>query len=79
MSRGIEQILLQLIKEEARPLFKRGTAASMPFELFIQVLGATYMSVLTWWQQSNWVLSPQEINALFRALVIPVLVECLSA
>ena len=78
VSQRIEDILVQLMKQEARPLFKQ-PASNMPFDLLMHVLGATYMSVLTWWQQSNWVLSPQEINALFRALVIPVLVECLSA
>lgn len=78
VSQRIEQILVQLIKEEARPLFKRRASSEMPFEFFIHVLGATFMSVLTWWQHSNWSLPPKEINALFRELVIPTMATHLN-
>ena len=73
MSQHIEEILVQLMKDEARALFKRKTSSEVPFELFIHFLGATFMSVLTWWLSFKRPLPPNEINALFRELVIPAL------
>ena len=74
----IEEILVQLMKEEARALFKRGAASEVPFELFIHFLGATFMSVLTWWFNFKRPLPPKEINALFRELVVPTLAAHLN-
>ena len=73
MSRHIEEILVQLMRDEARALFKRKASSEVPFELFIHFLGATFMSVLTWWLRFKRPLPPNEINALFRELVIPTL------
>lgn len=73
VSRRIEEILVQLMKEEARGIFKRRASSEIPFELFIYFLGATFMSVLTWWSNFARPLPPKEINALFRELVVPTL------
>ncbi len=73
VGRRIEEILVQLMEEEARPLYTRRAAASLPYELFIHFLGTTFMSVLTWWFSFKQALPPEEINALFRQLVIPIL------
>ena len=73
MSLHIEEILVQLMRDEARALFKRKASSEIPFELFIHFLGATFMSVLTWWLRFKRPLPPNEINALFRELVIPTL------
>ena len=45
----IEEILMQLMRDEARTHFKRKASSEVPFELFIHFLGATFMSVMTWW------------------------------
>lgn len=74
----IEAILVQLMRHEARVLFKGKTDSEVPFELFIHFLGATFMSVLTWWFNFKRPLPPQEINALFRELVLPTLAARLS-
>lgn len=74
----IEAILVQLMKHEARVLFKGKTDSEVPFELFIHFLGASFMSVLTWWFNFKRSLPPQEINALFRELVLPTLATHLS-
>lgn len=78
MSRHIEGTLVQLMKDEARSLFRRRASSDVPFELFIYYLGATFMSVLTWWFNSKQPLSPQKINELFRELVIPTLAAHLN-
>lgn len=74
----MEEMLVQLMKEEARPLFKKKVSSEVPFELFIHFLGSTFISVMTWWQDNRNLLSPKEINALFRELVIPTLADNLK-
>lgn len=69
----IEEILVQLMREEARTLFRSRVSSDVPFELFIHYLGATFMTVLTWWFNSGRPLPPAEINTRFRELVIPTL------
>ena len=69
----LEEMLVQLMKDEARLLYKKQVASEVPFELFMHFLGATFITVLTWWFNYRKPLSPQEINALFRELVIPTL------
>lgn len=78
VSRNIEDILVQLMREEARFLFKRRSSTEVPAELLIHFLGATFMSVLTWWVNFKRPLLPKEINALFRELVIPTLASHLN-
>lgn len=70
---SIEEILVQLMKEEARPLFRKKATSEASFELFMHFLGATFMSVMTWWFNYKAPLAPKEIDALFRELVIPTL------
>ena len=74
----IEDMLVQLMKEEARSLFNKKIASEIRFELLLHFLGATFMSVLTWWFNHRKPLSPKEINTLFRELVIPTLAVNLS-
>lgn len=74
----IEEILVQLMKQQARALFKVKADSELPFELFIYFLGATFISVLTWWFNLKRPLPPKEIDALFRELVLPTLAARLS-
>lgn len=74
----IEEMLVQFMKEEARPLFRKKSSSDIPFEVFIYYLGSTFMSVMTWWLNHRNPLSPKEINALFRDLVVPTLAANLN-
>jgi AcrR family transcriptional regulator len=69
----IEEMLIQMMKKEARPLFKGRNSSEVPFELFVHYLGSTFTSVMTWWLNQRNPVSPEEINDLFRGLVIPTL------
>lgn len=78
VSKNLEEIIVQLMKKEARPLYKCKPDSAIPFDLFIDFLGATFMSVLTWWSHYKKPISPKEIDTLFRALVIPALTDNLK-
>ena len=74
----MEDMIIQLIKEEARPLFKKKSVSEIPFELFSYFLGSTFMSIITWWLNHRNPIPPKEINVLFRELVVPGLAAHLS-
>jgi AcrR family transcriptional regulator len=78
VSKNLEEIIVQLMKKEARSLYNKTSASGIPFDLFIDFLGATFIAVITWWAQYKHPLGPKEINSLFRALVIPTLKDSLK-
>lgn len=71
----LEDTLVQLIKEEAKARFKMKGSSDVPFELFIHFLASTFLLVLTWWLNYKIPISPDEINDLYRGLVLPTLAE----
>ena len=79
VSKNMEEIIVQLMKKEARPLYNKTIASAIPFDLFIDFLGATFIAVITWWFHYKHPLSPEEINSLFCALVIPTLKDSLKS
>lgn len=74
----LEDMLVQLMKEEAQTMTKKKASAEIRFELLLHFLGATFMSILTWWFNHKNSLSPKEIDILFRELVIPTLAANLN-
>lgn len=74
----LEGTLVQLMKQQARPLYKRTSASEIPFDLFIDFLGATFIAVITWWFHCKKPISPEGINTLFRELTIPALTANLA-
>lgn len=69
----LQKALAALIAEDVRREFpKRGQEALSP-DLVAQYVASTFILVLNWWMESRSRLSPQEADALFRALVLPTL------
>jgi len=69
----MEEMLVQIIKKEAKPIFKKGGQADVPFELFTHTVGSAFWAVMTWWLDQEAPLPPTRINAIFRDLIIPTL------
>lgn len=69
----IEDTLAQLMKEEAKAHFKMKGSSDVPFDLFIHFLASTFLLVLTWWNTHKSSVLPEEINDLYRGLVLPTL------
>ena len=70
---NIQKMLCGLIRDEYRKeLQKRKKAESgIPVELFVHFLASTFMSVMSWWLSRKNPSSPKDIDAMFRALVLP--------
>ena len=69
----IQNALTDLVRKECNAEMKRvrRPGSKLPAELFVHYVGATFMTVLTWWIDHNSALSPAEIDQVFRALVMP--------
>ncbi len=72
------ELLFNLMKKEAQPLYKKNRTTELPLELFIHVLTSTFISVMTWWLNVKNPIPPKEINSYYRKLVLPTLIEYLD-
>jgi len=69
----IQDYLTELIRQECKAEIHRlkEASADVPVDLFVHFLASTFMSVLTWWRDRRSRLSPQQIDEVFRSLVLP--------
>jgi len=71
----LQQVLAELITNDLRKdvQSRRRTARQLPPDLLVQYVASTFTLVLNWWVESRNPLSPNEIDDVFRALVLPTL------
>ncbi|MBI3525035.1 MAG: TetR/AcrR family transcriptional regulator [Betaproteobacteria bacterium] len=74
----LEDILMEIMKEDARAIFRKKNPSDVPFELFIYYLASTFISTMTWWHNRRNSIPPKEINELFRGMVLPTLAAHLN-
>lgn len=74
----MEEILIQLIREEAKNLYKKRSPSDSSIELFVYFLAASFLTVWTWWMNQKTLLDPQQIDAMFRQMVLPMVTAQLS-
>jgi AcrR family transcriptional regulator len=68
----IQNIIAEQVRRQCK-LMKRTqkTKSKLPLELFVHYLASTLLTVLTWWFDHNSPLSPEEIDDVYRGLVLP--------
>ncbi len=71
----LQEVLAELIAEEVRKSLqgRRKTAGQIPPDILVQYVASTFILVLNWWVESRSALPPEEVNDLFRALILPTL------
>ena len=70
----LEQVLATLIFEDIEAAAKRTQSVSrVPTRLIAQHVASTFILVLNWWLNRDSALTPLEVDARFRALVMPAL------
>lgn len=71
----LQKVLTELISSEIRKdtPSQRVRAVQIPPDLLVQCVASTFVIVLNWWVESRSALSSEEVNNLFRALVMPTL------
>jgi AcrR family transcriptional regulator len=71
----LRQVLIEQIADDVRATvgFSSGRAGRIPADLLTDYLAATFVLVLNWWVESASPLSPQQVDEVFLALVVPTL------
>jgi AcrR family transcriptional regulator len=71
----LQKVLAELIAADVKKDIQsqRKTAGQIPPDLLVQHVASTFILVLNWWVESRSPLSPNDINNLFRALILPTL------
>jgi AcrR family transcriptional regulator len=71
----LQRAIAELIVEDVRRALqgRRSGDCHVPFELLTEHIASTFVLVLNWWLESKSPLSPNEVNNVFRALVLPAL------
>ena len=67
---ALQETLAGFIEEQATPLFKK-KGGPIPFDLFVHFLASSFISVMSWWIEQKKPVPPNQINPIFRALVMP--------
>jgi AcrR family transcriptional regulator len=73
MHQRMQRALTTLIADELAGLGRRTPTTEMPTHLLAQHVASTFVLVLDWWVESDAPLTPAEVDARFRALVVPAL------
>ena len=76
----IQNVLAELVRRgcTTERQLRRQSKSDVPMELFVHYVASTLMTVVTWWVDRKSALSPAEIDAVFRSLVLPVVRSTLS-
>lgn len=70
----LENVLADRIVQDVEAAMRRGQSASrIPAELVARHVAATFVLVLNWWVERETALTPPEVDARFRFLVLPAL------
>lgn len=76
----LQRVLAERIAGDVSKDFqgRRKKPAQMPPDLFAQYVASTFILVLNWWVENRSPLPPEEINDLFRSLILPTLAATLE-
>ena len=76
----LRAVLVELIADNVRKACQRRRKADRDIspDLLVQYVASTFILVLNWWVESRSRLSPNEVNHLFSALVLPTLSATLA-
>lgn len=73
MHQRMQHVLTSLIAQELVSMVPSGSRVRMPKDLVARHVASTFVIVLDWWVESDSTLTPAEVDACFRGLVLPVL------
>lgn len=72
MHAHLQNILTSLVADDLVTSMPSGRSSlQLPADLIARHLASTFVLILNWWIESQNVLTPQEVDARFRALVLP--------
>ena len=71
----LRDVLTEVLEEDLAAMRRRSQAATpdVPVALVARYVASTFVLVLDWWVESGVALTPADVDARFRALVLPTL------
>jgi AcrR family transcriptional regulator len=73
MHEHLRRVLTELVADDVTRRARGSPAVTVPPVVLAQYIASTFILVLNWWIESRSSLAPREVNAVFRALVLPTL------
>jgi AcrR family transcriptional regulator len=73
MHARMQDMLVDVIQEDVAAALREAESFKIPVALVAQHVAATFVRLLNWWVDTESPLMPEEIDAQFRALVLPAL------
>ncbi len=67
----LHKMLVDLVREDAKALVRRGSAGSVPTEALVRFIAGGLYGLMMWWLDGKVGLSVEEANTMFRRLAIP--------
>ncbi len=69
----LRKVLVELISRHVRSGVpaRRNTRVEIPADLLVQHVASTFVLVLNWWVERRGTLTPAQVDALFRSLILP--------
>lgn len=71
LRKAVAELIATDVKKDLQS--HRKTAGQIPSDLLVQYVASTFILVLNWWIESRSPLPPNDINNLFRELILPTL------
>jgi AcrR family transcriptional regulator len=75
MHEHMERVLTSLVADELALMYAGQTKVLIPIDLVARHVASTYVLVLNWWVESDSALTPADVDACFRHLVVPALTK----
>ena len=73
MHARLEDVLISMISDELAMSGVRPSEGHIPADLLARHIAATFVLVLDWWVETDAALTPEDVDARFRALVTSIL------
>jgi hypothetical protein len=73
MHARLESVLTERITDDLAATSSWQATSAIPIELIARHIASTFVLVLNWWVETDAKLTAAEVDARFRALVLPVL------
>ena len=66
-----QRVLTTLVRDELAGQMPQGAASPIPLEVVVLYTVSAFMSILRWWLDNALPCSPQEVDSMFRTLILP--------
>jgi AcrR family transcriptional regulator len=74
----LRQVLAERVAKEVGSVARRPTSARVPAELVVKLVTSTFVVVLDWWVERGGKMAAEEVDEVFRALVLPSLAAAID-